>query len=134
VEKKVLKQWMLKITAYADRLIEDLEKVDYPTRVKAQQTEWIGKSYGAEIDFEVVGSDKTISVFTTRVDTLFGVTALVLAPEHPLVEGLITEENKEKVAKYIKESKKKSDFEREKLEKEKTGVFTGSYCLNPVIM
>jgi len=132
VEKKVLKQWMLKITAYADRLIEDLEKVDYPTRVKAQQTEWIGKSYGAEIDFEVVDLDKTISVFTTRVDTLFGVTALVLAPEHPLVEGLITEENKEKVTKYIKESKKKSDFEREKLEKEKTGVFTGSYCLNPV--
>ena len=132
VEKKVLKQWMLKITAYADRLIEDLEKVDYPARVKAQQIEWIGKSYGAEIDFKVVDSNKTISVFTTRVDTLFGVTALVLAPEHPLVEGLITEENKEKITKYIRESKKKSDFEREKLEKEKTGVFTGSYCLNPV--
>lgn len=131
-EKKVLKQWMLKITAYADRLIEDLEKVDYPARVKTQQIEWIGKSYGTEIDFKVVDSNEKIKVFTTRTDTIFGVTALVLAPEHPLAEELVIKENKEKVEKYIREAKKKSDFEREKIEKEKTGVFAGSYCLNPV--
>ncbi len=132
VEKKVLKQWMLKITAYADRLIEDLEKVDYLDKIKAQQIEWIGKSYGTTVKFPVLNSEHQIEVFTTRADTLFGVTAVVLAPEHPLVEKLITKENEEKVKKYIEEAKKKSDFEREKLEKEKTGVFTGSYCINPV--
>ena len=132
VEKKTLKQWMLKITTYADRLIDDLKEVDYPDRVKAQQINWIGKSYGTEIDFRVVDSRELIKVFTTRTDTLFGTTAVVLAPEHPLVEKLITENNQEKVANYIKEAKKKSDFEREKLEKEKTGVFTGAYCLNPI--
>ncbi|OGZ17909.1 MAG: leucine--tRNA ligase [Candidatus Nealsonbacteria bacterium RBG_13_36_15] len=131
VGKKTLKQWMLKITAYADRLIEDLEKVDYLEKIKAQQKEWIGKSYGTEADFKVVWSNEIIKVFTTRIDTIFGVTALVLAPEHPLVEKLTTEENKENLERYIKESRKKSDFEREKLEKEKTGVFTGSYCFNP---
>ena len=131
VKKKVLKQWMLKITAYADKLIEDLGKVDYPGKVKAQQINWIGKSYGTEIDFKVENSNDLIRVFTTRTDTLFGVTAVVLAPEHPLAEKLTTEENREKAKKYIEESKNKSDFEREKLEKEKTGVFTGSYCLNP---
>jgi leucyl-tRNA synthetase len=131
-EKKVLRQWMLKITAYADRLIEDLEKVDYPERVKAQQIEWIGKSSGTEIDFKVIDSNEKIKVFTTRTDTLFGVTAIVLAPEHPLVEKLVKPEYREKVKKYIEKARKKSDFEREKLEKEKTGVFTGSYCLNPV--
>jgi len=132
VGKKVLKQWMLKITTYADRLIEDLDKVDYLEKIKAQQIEWIGKSYGTTVKFQVLNSEFQIEVFTTRADTLFGVTAVVLAPEHPLVEKLITKENKEKVKKYIEEAKKKSDFEREKLEKEKTGVFTGSYCLNPV--
>jgi len=131
VEKKLLKQWMLKITAYADRLIDDLEKVDYLEKIKAQQINWIGKSYGTNIKFSIADSQFSIDVFTTRADTLFGVTAIVLAPEHPLVEKLITKENKEKVGKYIEETKKKSDFEREKLEKEKTGVFTGSYCLNP---
>jgi leucyl-tRNA synthetase len=137
-EKKTLKQWMLKITAYADRLIEDLEKVDYPDRVKAQQIEWIGKSYGTTVKFQIpkgdggVASKYQIEVFTTRIDTLFGVTAVVLAPEHPLVEKLIKPEYQKKAKKYIEEAKKKSDFEREKLEKEKTGVFTGSYCLNPV--
>ena len=131
VEKKVLKQWMLKITAYADRLIEDLEKVNYLEKIKAQQINWIGKSYGTEIDFKVVDLKGTIKVFTTRTDTLFGVTAVVLAPENPLVEKLTAKENEEKVKKYIEESKKKSDFERGKLEKEKTGVFIGSYCLNP---
>lgn len=142
-EKKVQKQWMLKITKYADRLIDDLELVDYPARVKAQQINWIGKSFGAEIDFPVVGqahydagkvenSEDTIKVFTTRADTLFGVTAVVVSPEYYLAEKLITKENRESAQKYIEESKKKSDFEREKLEKEKTGVFTGSYCINPV--
>ena len=136
-DKKILKQWMIKITKYADRLIDDLEKVDYLEKIKIQQINWIGKSFGAEVDFLVADSDDKISVFTTRADTLFGVTALVLTPEHPLTEKLIAKENKEnkenkeKVKKYIEESKKKSDFEREKLEREKTGVFTGSYCLNP---
>jgi len=131
VEKKTLKQWMIKITAYADGLIEDLEGLDYPEKVKLQQKNWIGKSYGAAINFKVESSKESIKVFTTRADTLFGVTAIVLAPEHPLAEELITKDNKEKVEKYISEARKKSDFEREKLEKEKTGVFTGSYCVNP---
>jgi leucyl-tRNA synthetase len=131
-EKKVLKQWMLKITEYADRLIDDLGKVDYLEKIKTQQINWIGKSFGAEIDFKVTGLNKTIKVFTTRADTLFGVKAVVLAPENPLCQKLITSENKSKAEKYISDSKKKSDFEREKLEKEKTGVFTGSYCINPV--
>ena len=132
VGEKTLKQWMLKITSYADRLIEDLDKVDFPERVKAQQINWIGKSRGAEIDFKVTDSQNVIKVFTTRADTLFGVTAVVLSPEHSLVRELVTAEKKEEVEKYILEAKKKSEFEREKEEKEKTGVFTGSYCLNPV--
>jgi len=131
VEKKVLKQWMIKITKYADRLIDDLKGVDYPEKVKTQQINWIGKSFGTEIDFKIENSEETIRVFTTRADTLFGVTAVVVAPEHPLVEKLVTEEHKEEVKKYIAEARKKSDFERESLEKEKTGVFTGSYCINP---
>ena len=137
VEKKVLKQWMLKITAYADRLIDDLKSVDYPERVKAQQINWVGKSQGTEIDFPISINQQNqhksavIKVFTTRADTLFGVTAVVLSPEHPLVEKLITKEYEKEAKKYIEESEKKSDFEREKLEKEKTGVFIGSYCINP---
>lgn len=130
-KKKTLKQWMIKITAYADKLIEDLERVDYLEKIKTQQKNWIGKSYGTEIDFKAENSRDVIKVFTTRADTVFGVTAIVLAPEHPLVEKLTIGENKEKVIRYIEEAKKKSDFEREKLEKEKTGVFTGSYFLNP---
>jgi leucyl-tRNA synthetase len=131
VEKKTLKQWMLKITAYADRLIEDLEKVDFPEKVKLQQINWIGKSYGTEIDFKVEDLDEVIRVFTTRADTLFGVTAVVLAPENPLAEKLIKADYRAAAEKYISEAKRKSDFERTKTEKEKTGVFTGSYCLNP---
>ena len=131
VERRVKKQWMIKITAYADRLIEDLKKVDYPEKVKIQQINWIGKSYGTEVKFKL--QDNTyLPVFTTRVDTIFGVTALVLAPEHPLVNVLTTEENKEKVKKYIEKIKHKSEFERTKLEKKRTGVFTGSYCINPI--
>jgi len=150
VEKKVLKQWMIKITKYADRLINDLEKVDYPEKVKIQQINWIGKSYGTDVDFKVADSNETgeedksssspslplressvIKVFTTRADTVFGVTAVVLTPEHSLIEKTVKEEQKEVVKKYIEESKKKTEFERTKLEKEKTGVFTGSYCINP---
>ncbi|MFH1575527.1 MAG: leucine--tRNA ligase [Candidatus Nealsonbacteria bacterium] len=137
VTKKIQKQWMLKITAYADRLIDDLTGLDFPERVKSQQINWIGKSFGTEIQFPCLAGRRAINslsidVFTTRVDTLFGVTALVLAPEHPLVEKLATKDNEEKVKKYIEASKKKSDFEREKLEKEKTGVFTGSFCKHPL--
>lgn len=130
-KEKVLKQWMLKITAYADRLINDLKKVDYPERVKAQQINWIGKSYGADIDFKVVGSGEVINVFTTRTDTLFGATALVLAPEHALVKRVVVQKNKDKVKEYIVQAKKKSQIERQDMEKKKTGVFTGSYCINP---
>jgi len=131
VKQKEIKQWMLKITKYADRLIEDLEKVDYLDKIKAQQIDWIGRSYGTEIDFKIKDSPEIIKVFTTRVDTLFGVTAIVLAPEHPLVKELVKKEHLKEVEKYIKKSQEKTEFERTKLEKEKTGVFTGSYCLNP---
>jgi len=137
-EKKTLKQWMIKITEYADRLIDDLKEVDYPEKVKAQQKNWIGKSHGTEIDFRVESSNDVIRVFTTRADTLFGVTALVLAPEHPFVASLLkfkiqnsNIKNYDEVKTYIEKARKKSDFERTKLEKEKTGVFTGSYCVNP---
>jgi leucyl-tRNA synthetase len=131
-EQKTLKQWLLKITAYADRLIDDLEKVDYLEKIKKQQMNWIGRSYGTEVDFQVVGLDEKITVFTTRADTLFGVTALVVAPEHPLLRKLLTPENKKRVQEYVRASQQKSEFERTQLEKEKTGVFTGSYCINPI--
>jgi len=132
VGKKTLKQWMLKITKYADRLIDNLEKVNYWKKIKTQQTDWIGRSYGTEIDFKVEGSNEIISVFTTRTDTTFGTTAVVLAPEHPLVEKLVTKECLPRVKKYVEEAKEKTEFERTKLEKEKTGVFTGASCVNPV--
>lgn len=132
VGKKTLKQWMLKITKYADRLIDDLEKVNYLDKIKAQQIDWIGRSYGTEIDFKIENSKETISVFTTRTDTTFGVTAIVLAPEHAFIEKLTTKEYSDKVKKYIKESRGKTEFERTQLEKEKTGVTTGAFCINPV--
>ncbi|MFH1938183.1 MAG: leucine--tRNA ligase [Patescibacteria group bacterium] len=131
-KKKLLKQWMLKITEYADRLIKDLDKVDYVEKIKTQQINWIGKSQGTEIDFKIVDSLEKINVFTTRTDTLFGVTAMVIAPEHPLLKNLTTKENEKKVKEYIQASQKKSEFERTQLDKEKTGVFTGSYCINSV--
>ncbi len=130
-EKRNIKQWLLKITKYADRLLEDLNRVDYLEKIKIQQINWIGRSEGADIDFKIASSDKKITVFTTRVDTLFGVTALIIAPEHPLVNELTTPERKEEVKKYIEAAKRKSDAERTEEEKEKTGVFTGSYCINP---
>ncbi len=132
VTQKELKQWMLKITEYADRLIEDLDKVDYLEKIKVQQIDWIGRSYGVDIDFRVENLDKVIKVFTTRADTIFGVTAIVIAPEHSLVEKLVAKKHLIEVKKYIKESREKSEFERTKLEKEKTGVFTGGFCINPV--
>ena len=132
VTRRKIKQWMLKITKYADRLIEDLDKVDYLEKIKAQQKEWIGRSYGTELSFNIEKLKEKITVFTTRADTLFGVTAIILAPGHPLLEKLVIPDYTEKVKEYIKEAQEKSEFERTKLEKEKTGVFTGSYCTNPI--
>ena len=132
VEQKTLKQWMFRITKYADRLIDDLDKVDFWEKIRAQQINWIGRSYGTNIDFKLENSKDKINVFTTRTDTLFGVTAMVLAPEHSLVEKLTAKENEKQVKKYIQESREKTELQRTELEKEKTGVFTGSYCLNPV--
>ena len=131
VTKKNLRQWMLKITAYADRLLDDLDKLDWPEKVKKMQTEWIGRSYGAEVDFPVDGREEKITVYTTRPDTLFGATFMVLAPEHALAKSLATEETKEAVEKYILDAANKSNVDRMQ-DKEKTGVFTGSYAVNPM--
>ena len=129
--KKNLRQWMLRITKYADRLLADLDKLDWPEKVKKMQSDWIGKSYGAEVDFPVEGTNEKITVYTTRPDTLYGATFMVLAPEHALAAGLATEETKEAVEKYIYDSSMKSNVDRLQ-DKEKTGVFTGSYALNPL--
>ena len=131
VEKKQLKQWVLRITDYADRLIEGLETVDYPSRIADQQINWIGRSVGAEIDFTVDGHDENITVFTTRPDTIFGATFMVLAPEHPLVQTIITPEQKGAVETYIRATQAKSDIERQETSREKTGVWTGAYAVNP---
>ena len=128
VEKKKMKQWFFKITDYADELLEDVDALDWPEKIKTMQKNWIGRSEGAEIEFEV--ADSSIKVFTTRPDTIFGATFLVLAPEHPLVAELVTDDTRAEVEKYIKETQKKSDIERQE-SKEKTGVFTGSYAINP---
>lgn len=127
-----MKQWMLKITAYADRLIDDLDEVDWPENIKEMQRNWIGRSEGAEVTFKVKNSDESYAVFTTRPDTLFGVTYSVLAPEHELVKKITTPEQKEAVEAYIEEAAKKSDLDRTDLAKDKTGVFTGAYAINPV--
>jgi len=131
-EKKKVKQWMLKIIKYADRLIADLDKVDYLEKIKTQQINWIGRSEGTTVKFQVVDSQEYIEVFTTRVDTIFGVTALVIAPEHMWANELITGDNKQEAREYIRAAEKKSDLERMESEKEKSGVFTGSYCINPI--
>ena len=130
-EQKTIKQWLLKITKYADRLIEDLDKVDYLEKIKIQQINWIGKSYGTEVDFKIEKFDKTITVFTTRVDTIFSGTYLILAPESKLVKEITTEEQKAEVERYIKETAKKNELERIELEKERNGAFTGAYAINP---
>ena len=131
VTKKNLRQWMLRITKYADRLLNDLDKLEWPEKVKKMQTEWIGKSYGAEIDFPVEGKDEKITVYTTRPDTLHGATFMVLAPEHKLAAGLATPDQKEADDAYIYAASMKSNVDRMQ-DKEKTGVFTGSYATNPL--
>ena len=131
VTKKNLRQWMLKITAYADRLLDDLDKLEWPEKVKKMQSEWIGKSHGAEVDFAVDGNDQPIRVYTTRPDTLYGATFMVLAPEHEMAASLATKETTAEVEDYILKASMKSSVDRLQ-EKEKTGVFTGSYAINPV--
>ncbi|HEY4548718.1 MAG TPA: leucine--tRNA ligase, partial [Bacillus sp. (in: firmicutes)] len=132
VERRPMKQWNLRITAYADRLLEDLEDLDWPESIKDMQRNWIGRSEGAEVNFQIDGHDEYFTVFTTRPDTLFGATYTVLAPEHKFVEKITTPEQKQAVKNYLEEIKSKSDLERTDLAKDKTGVFTGAYAINPV--
>lgn len=127
-----MKQWVLKITAYGDKLLAGLDDLDWPSSTIQMQRNWIGKSQGVEVDFKIENTDKKFSVFTTRVDTLYGCTYVVLAPEHPLVKEITTKDQKESVENYTNECQRKSDLERTSLNKEKTGVFTGSYAINPV--
>lgn len=131
VEKRMMKQWMLKITAYADRLIQDLDELDWPESLKEIQRNWIGKSEGAKVKFAVDGSDQAFEIFTTRPDTLFGCTYVVLAPEHPIVAQIVSDKQREAVEAYVDQSLKQSERERMQ-ESEKTGVFTGAYAVNPV--
>ncbi len=132
VTRKRIRQWVLKITVYADRLLEGLDKVDWPEPIKLMQRNWIGRSEGASVHFSLPGHKETLEVYTTRPDTLFGATYMVLSPEHPLVPALTTKECKASVDAYVQEAARKSDLERTDLAKDKTGVFTGSYALNPV--
>ncbi len=131
VERVPLRQWVLKITAYADRLLEDLELVDWPNSTRIMQQEWIGRSEGAEVQFRVAGHNAVIDIFTTRPDTLFGATFMVLAPEHPLVEVITTQERKSEVEAYVEQARNKSERDRQ-ANKDKTGVFTGGFAINPV--
>jgi leucyl-tRNA synthetase len=132
VEKKPLRQWVLKITEYADRLLDDLELVDWPESTKEMQRNWIGRSTGAEITFKVEGADHTFNVFSTRADTLFGATFCVLAPEHPLVSEIVTLDEKDRVEDYCEAAKDKSEVTRTDVKREKTGVATGAFAINPV--
>lgn len=143
VVRKPMRQWILKITAYAERLLEDLEELDWSPAIKEMQRNWIGKSVGAEVDFEIVGATRRVArtnqdvpnrirVFTTRPDTLFGATYMVLAPEHPLVKKIVTADQKKSVESYIEQAARKTDLQRTDLAKDKTGVFTGAYAINPV--
>ncbi len=132
VVRKPMKQWMLKITAYADRLLEDLDELDWPDSLKEMQRNWIGRSEGAEVTFAIDGHEEEFTVFTTRPDTLFGATYAVLAPEHPFIEKITSAEQKAAVDAYLNEVQTKSDLERTDLAKDKTGVFTGAYAVNPV--
>lgn len=132
VVRKMMRQWKLRITKYSDRLIDDLDGLDWPESIKEQQRNWIGKSYGTEIDFLIEGTDDFITAFTTRPDTLFGVTFFVVSPEHPFVKSFTTPEHKESVESYCEEALKISDFNRTIENREKTGVFTGSYVTNPI--
>ncbi|HSW86605.1 MAG TPA: leucine--tRNA ligase [Rhabdochlamydiaceae bacterium] len=132
IERRPLRQWILKITAYADRLLEDLDTLDWPEHLKKLQINWIGKSEGVKVHFSEKSTNRPISVFTTRGDTVFGVTYLTLAPEHPMIAEITTPEQKEEVEAYQKLTASKSDLERSDLNKEKTGVWTGAYAINPV--
>ncbi|HOW58999.1 MAG TPA: leucine--tRNA ligase [Candidatus Omnitrophota bacterium] len=132
VYRRPLRQWILKITAYAERLLADLEKLDWSDAIKEMQRNWVGKSVGAEVDFRLEKGQETIRVFTTRPDTLFGATYMVLAPEHPLVAKVATGEHKKEVEQYVAAAQRKSDLDRTDLAKTKTGVFTGAYAINPV--
>ncbi len=132
VIRKPMRQWMLRITKYAERLLEDLSLVDWPESIKKLQTDWVGKSIGADVDFKVDSFDENIRVFTTRPDTLFGATYMVMAPEHPLVDKITSEDRKEAVQKYREEAARKSDLDRTDLAKEKTGEPIGAYAINPV--
>lgn len=132
VEQRLMRQWMLKITAYADRLLEDIEDVDWPEGIKAMQRNWIGKSKGAEIRFEIAGTERDFTVFTTRPDTLYGATYAVLAPEHPLVDQIMSEDRRPAVNAYRAQIAEKSEEERTGEEAGKTGVFTGAFAVNPV--
>src|SRR5262249_19783868 len=144
-----LRQWLLRITDYAERLLQDLELVEWPESIKKMQRDWIGQSEGAEVDFALrpdrsmadvklgpdlqpVAFQKPIRVFTTRPDTLFGATYMVLAPEHPLVKSITTPLQRDQVEAYVAQTARKSDLERTELAKTKTGVFTGAYAINPV--
>jgi leucyl-tRNA synthetase len=131
VERRPMRQWILKITAYADRLLEDLEELDWPESLKEMQRNWIGRSEGAEVTFNIAGHDETFTVFTTRPDTLFGATYAVIAPEHELVDIITTPEQRDAVEAYLEKVKSKSDLERTDLAKDKTGEFTGAYAINP---
>ena len=131
VEKKSMKQWFFKITDYADALLDEIPALDWPNKIKVAQENWIGKSQGAEIAFSVDGHDEDIKVFTTRPDTIFGATFMILAPEHPLVKKIATDETRSMVDDYVSNSIKKSEIERMSESKDKTGVFTGSYAINP---
>jgi leucyl-tRNA synthetase len=132
VERRPMRQWMLRITAYAQRLIDELDGLDWPESIKLLQRNWIGRSEGAEVKFKLAEGDRTITVFTTRPDTLFGATYMVLAPEHRIVDEITTEEQWPAVREYREKTARKSDLERTELAKEKSGVFTGAYALNPV--
>ncbi len=132
VVRKNLTQWFFKITDYSEELLNDLDNLDWPEKTKIMQRNWIGKSVGGEVEFSIENTDKTLSVFTTRADTLFGVSYVVLAPEHPLVDIITTEENKQAVTEYRDKAAKATEIERLSSEKEKTGIFTGAYAYNPI--
>lgn len=132
VVRKNLKQWVLKIPQYAQKLLDGLDETEFPEAIKAAQANWIGRSEGAEVLFQVKNSAEKIKIFTTRIDTIFGATFLVVSPENPILEKIVTSENNEAVLNYKENLKSKSEFERAELQKEKTGVFTGSYAINPL--
>lgn len=132
VYRRPMKQWVLKITEYADRLLEDLDELDWPESIKDMQRNWIGRSEGARVSFEIENKDASIDVFTTRPDIIYGTTFLVLSPEHSLVNEITSEDKLEAVKKYQEDSSKKSDLERTDLAKDKSGVFTGAYAINPL--